>query len=32
VPQPLEEGGAVSVPIGIGTPYGEAEKKEKRKR
>jgi len=32
VPEPLYEGGAVSVSIGIGTPYGEVEKKEKRKR
>jgi hypothetical protein len=24
VPEPLYEGGAVSVPIGVGTPYGEA--------
>jgi hypothetical protein len=32
VPEPIYEGGAVSVPIGIGTPYGEPEKKEKRKR
>ena len=30
VPEPLYEGGAVSVPIGTGTPYGEPEKKEKR--
>ena len=30
VPEPLHEGGAVLVPIGIGTPYGEPEKKEKR--
>jgi hypothetical protein len=32
VPEPIYEGGAVSVPIGTGTPYGEPEKKEKRKR
>jgi hypothetical protein len=32
VPEPIFEGGAASVPIGIGTPYGEPEKKEKRKR
>ena len=32
VPEPLSKGGAVSVPIDIGTPYGEPEKKEKRKR
>ncbi len=32
VPDPLYEGGAVTVPVGIGTPYGEPEKKEKRER
>ena len=32
VPEPLYEGGAVTVPVGIGTPYGKPEKKEKRKR
>lgn len=32
VPEPLYERGAVSVPIGIGTPYGEPGKIEKRKR
>lgn len=32
IPEPLNDGGAVSVPIGTGTPYGEPEKKEKRKR
>jgi hypothetical protein len=32
VPEPLYEGGAVTVTPRIGTPYGEPEKKEKRKR
>ncbi len=32
VPEPLDEGGAVTVPVGVGTPYGVPEKKEKRKR
>lgn len=31
VPVPLREGGAVSVPAGVGTPYGEVEKKKKKR-
>ncbi len=31
VPEPLYEGGAVSVPIGVGTPYGEVEKKKEKR-
>ncbi|MCK4548919.1 MAG: hypothetical protein KAU49_02075 [Candidatus Krumholzibacteria bacterium] len=31
VPEPLYEGGAVSVPIGVGTPYGKVEKKKEKR-
>ena len=31
VPEPLFPGGAVTVPVGIGTPYGEVEKKKEKR-
>lgn len=31
VPEPLHEGGAASVPVGTGTPYGQVEEKKKKR-